>query len=46
MTAGQSNVVPYTFYLPAVEPLNTAINPSAPTDVTNAKVPNLKMTIP
>ncbi len=43
---GQANTVPYIFYLPAIEPLNTPINPNGPTDVTNAKVPNLKMTIP
>src|SRR5262249_55412669 len=44
--ANQSNVVPFTFYLPKIEPLNTMINTDGPTEVTNAKVPGLKMTIP
>ncbi|MEP7339810.1 MAG: IPT/TIG domain-containing protein, partial [Acidobacteriota bacterium] len=44
--AGQSNVVPYTFYLPAIDPLNTQINPNGSTDVTSTRVPGLKMTIP
>jgi len=46
VTANQANVVPYTFYLPAIDPLNTMINTSGATDVTNARVPGLKMTIP
>ena len=48
VSASQSNVVPYTFYLPAIDPLNTAINPNAPTDVfsTRPGLGELKMTIP
>ncbi len=46
VAANQANVVPYTFYLPAIDPLNTPINPNGPTDVTSARVPGLKMTIP
>lgn len=46
VTANQSNVVPYTFYLPAIDPLNTPINSTGATDVTSARVPGLKMTIP
>src|SRR5262249_3581334 len=46
VVANQANVVPYTFYLPAIDPLNTPINPTGPTNVTNARVPGLMMTIP
>ena len=46
VAANQYNTVPYTFYLPAIDPLNTPINPNGPTDVTSARVPGLKMTIP
>ncbi len=46
VAANQSNTVPYTFYLPAIDPLNTPINPNGATDVTSARVPGLKMTIP
>ncbi len=48
VSANQSNVVPYTFYLPAIDPLNTPINPNAPTDVfsTRPGLGELKMTIP
>ncbi|MGH8431085.1 MAG: carboxypeptidase regulatory-like domain-containing protein, partial [Solimonas sp.] len=46
VTANQANVVPYTFYLPAIDPLDTPINPTGPTNVTNARVPGLTMTIP
>ncbi len=46
VTEGTANVVPYTFYLPAVAPLDTPINPTAPTMVTNADVPGLMMMIP
>jgi len=46
VAANQANVVPYIFYLPAIDPLNTPINPTGPTNVTNARVPGLMMTIP
>ncbi|MGE0133474.1 MAG: IPT/TIG domain-containing protein [Blastocatellales bacterium] len=48
VSANQSNVVPYTFYLPAIDPLNTPINPSAATDVfsTRPGLEELKMIIP
>ncbi|MEK7831515.1 MAG: IPT/TIG domain-containing protein, partial [Acidobacteriota bacterium] len=48
VSANQSNVVPYTFYLPAIDPLNTPINPNAATDVfsTRPGLGELKMTIP
>lgn len=48
VSANQSNVVPYTFYLPAIDPLNTPINPNAATDVfsTRPGLEELKMTIP
>ncbi|MBL8188224.1 MAG: IPT/TIG domain-containing protein, partial [Acidobacteria bacterium] len=48
VSANQSNVVPYTFYLPAIDPLDTAINPNAATDVfsTRPGLEELKMTIP
>ncbi len=48
VSASQSNVVPYTFYLPAIDPLNTPINPNAATDVfsTRPGLGELKMTIP
>ncbi|MGH9801616.1 MAG: hypothetical protein ACRD82_14730, partial [Blastocatellia bacterium] len=48
VSASQSNVVPYTFYLPAIDPLNTTINPNAATDVfsTRPGLGELKMTIP
>ena len=48
VSANQSNVVPYTFYLPAIDPLNTPINPNGPTDVfsTRPGLGELKMTIP
>jgi len=46
VVANQANVVPYTFYLPAIDPLDTPINPTGPTNVTNARVPGLMMTIP
>jgi RHS repeat-associated protein len=46
VTAGQANTVPFIFYLPAIDPLNTPVNPNGPTDVTSARVPGLKMTIP
>lgn len=46
--ANQSNTVPYIFYLPAIDPLNTPINPSGATEVgsTRPGLEKLKMTIP
>lgn len=46
VAANQANIVPYIFYLPAIDPLNTPINLTGPTDVTSIRVPGLKMTIP
>lgn len=46
MAEGQANTAPYIFYLPAIDQPNTPINPNGPTDVTSARAPGLKMTIP
>jgi len=48
VTANQSNTVPYIFYLPAIDPLNTPINPNGDTVVgsTRPGLEKLQMTIP
>ncbi len=48
VTANQSNTVPYIFYLPAIDPLNTPINPDGDTVVgsTRPGLEKLQMTIP
>ena len=47
ITAGQANVVPYTFYLPAIDTANeVTIVPTQTTNVTTPMAPGLMLTIP
>ncbi len=48
VSANQSNVVPYIFYLPAIDPLDTPINTNGATNVVSTRpgLEELKMTIP
>jgi RHS repeat-associated protein len=47
IVAGQANVVPYTFYLPAIDTqFEVDVVPRQNTEVTNPRVPGLKMIIP
>lgn len=48
VAANQANTVPYIFYLPAIDPLNTPINLNGATEVgsTRPGLEKLKMTIP
>jgi RHS repeat-associated protein len=47
ITAGQANVVPYTFYLPAIDTANeVTIVPNQATNVTTPEAPGLMMSIP
>jgi RHS repeat-associated protein len=47
IVAGQSNVVPYTFYLPAIDTqYEVTVVPTVATAIGNPRVTNLTMTIP
>jgi RHS repeat-associated protein len=47
IVAGQANVVPYTFYLPAIDTqFEVDVVPGQTTVATNPRVPGLQMTIP